>query len=150
MKIIVKCACVLREDTKKELLTELEEMAKRGTVILDPQLYDPLIVLEDGETIAPTSAPSLVEKAIKQFQNGAICLQDVINCAINEALNKKSHTERLTRRYEDDGTAYIIALADVMGEVYNGLGSGDEERALYDAIQKLADYEDAEEVKSCL
>lgn len=51
--------------------------------------------------------------------------------------------ERLTRR-DEYGNANIIALSDIMPELYAGL-SFSETNAMTDALNKLADYEDAEE-----
>jgi len=51
--------------------------------------------------------------------------------------------ERLTER-DEFGNADIIALSDVMPELYAEL-SFSETNALTDALNKLADYEDAEE-----
>lgn len=51
--------------------------------------------------------------------------------------------DRLTQR-DEYGNADIIALSDVMPEVYAGLSFG-EANALTAALNRLADYEDAEE-----
>lgn len=50
---------------------------------------------------------------------------------------------RLTQR-DEYGNATIIALEDITPELYEGL-SFSETNALTDALNKLADYEDADE-----
>ena len=56
---------------------------------------------------------------------------------------KRTAYQRLTER-DEYGNADIIALSDVMPEIYAGL-SFSETNALMDALNKLADYEDREE-----